>query len=124
LLEDCVGRNNGSIPVGALVSELYASAHPRYLAAIQLQSSLLSMSVSAVLLLAGASPSFWPNVLSLIGVLAYHFVLRADTEDEDPQSTHLTPTVDVTGQKEAILKMSHGVAVIPPLGKTQRVSSN
>ena len=80
--------------------------------------------MSAVLLPAGASLSFWPSVLSLIGVLAYHFVLRADTEDEDPQSTHLTPAVDVTGQKEAILKMSHGVAVILLLGEIQRVSSN
>ena len=61
--------------------------------AVQLQSSLLSISVSAVLLPAGAVANFWPSVRSLIGVLAYHFVLRADTEDEDPTSTHLTPTI-------------------------------
>jgi len=124
LPEDRVGRNSGLILVGAFISELYASAHRRHLAAIQLQSSLLLISVGAVLLPAGAIPSFWPSALLLIGALAYHFVLRADAEDEDPQSTHLTPTVDVMGQKEAILKMSHGVVVILLLGKTQRVSSN
>jgi len=63
-------------------------------------------------------------VRSLISALVYHFVLRADTEDEDPTSTHLTPAVDITSQKENILKMSHGVTVILLLGKTQRVSPN
>jgi len=60
----------------------------------------------------------------LIGVLAYNFVLRADTEGDDPESTHLTPAVDVTTQKESSLKMSHGVAVILLSGKTQCASPN
>jgi len=63
-------------------------------------------------------PKFLAQCVVVDRCTAYHFVLRADTEDEDPQSTHLTPTVDVTGQKEAILKMSHGVAVILLLGET------
>jgi len=124
LLEDCVGRNNGSIPAGGFVSELYGSAHLPTLAAIQLQSSLLSISVSAVLLPAGAIASFWPSARSLIGALAYHVVLCADTEDDDPESTHLTPTVDITSQRESISKMSHGVAVILLSGKTQCASPN
>ena len=107
----------------AFVPELYGSAHPQPLAAIQLQSSLLSISVSAVLLSAGAIPSFWPSVRSLIGVPTYHFVLRADMEDGDPANTHLTPAVDITSQKESILKMGHGLAVIL-FGMTRSASPN
>jgi len=80
------------------------------------------LSLTATFRLAGHQ--LLPCMRSLIGALAYHFVLCADTEDEDPASTHLTLTVDIMSQKEAILKMSHGATVMLLLGKTQRVSSN
>lgn len=63
-------------------------------AAIQVQSSLLSVSVGAVLL---------PAV--------FHFALRNDQNDPLDRDTDLVPIVDPDEQKNAILKMSHGVAV-------------
>lgn len=62
-------------------------------AAIQVQSSLLSISVSAVLL---------PAV--------FHFAIR-DQDDPLGMSADLVPTLNINSQKTAILRMSHGVAV-------------
>ncbi|KAF9647877.1 hypothetical protein BDM02DRAFT_3155964 [Thelephora ganbajun] len=61
-------------------------------AAIQIQSSLLSISVSTVLL---------PAV--------FHFSLRTD-QSVPSESTDLAPIVDSDHQKTSILRMSHGVA--------------
>lgn len=51
----------------------------------------------------------------------YHFALRTD-DDAGSVAVDLAPRVPLDRQKTAILRMSHGVAVILLLGKTRDVS--
>lgn len=83
--------------------------------AAQIQSSLLSISTTAVLLPAGTCHHWLASTTILTSFLAFHFALRIDGDDNAINNTPETDPsaqLDFARQNIDILRMSHGVAIV------------